>query len=169
MRVAEIPTPYDAAVARAVTECRSFFADKLRSLALFGSVARGNPRPTSDVDLLAILDDAPPLGHARVAYLYPLIRAIETSPEFRPLRADGRYASLSIIVRTVRELHPTPWLLLDLVEDAVLLADDGTLAAKLDALRRRLGELGARRVWLPDGSWYWDLKPDLRVGESFDL
>lgn len=169
MGVAQMPAPYRAAVTRAEAECRSFFGGGLRSLALFGSVARGDPRPTSDVDLLAIVDDAPASGHARAALLYPLIRRVETAPEFLPLRSEGRVASLSLVLRTVRELDPTPWLLLDLVEDAVLLVDDGTLAAKLDALRRRMRELGSRRVRLPDRSWYWDLKPDLRVGESFDL
>ena len=40
---------------------------------------------------------------------------------------------------------------------------------KLAALRRRLAELGSRRIELADGSWYWDLKPDLRPGEMIEL
>jgi len=30
-------------------------------------------------------------------------------------------------------------------------------------------ELGSKRVFLTDGSWYWDLKPDLRIGEVFEI
>jgi hypothetical protein len=29
--------------------------------------------------------------------------------------------------------------------------------------------LGSRRVYLADGSWYWDLKPDFRPGEVVEL
>ena len=38
------------------------------------------------------------------------------------------------------------------------------LARKLASLRLR--ELGSRRVELADGSWYWDLKPDMRPARS---
>ena len=38
----------------------------------------------------------------------------------------------------------------------------------LDRLRRRLRELGARRVWRGK-SWHWILKPDLSFGEMFEL
>ena len=44
------------------------------------------------------------------------------------------------------------------------------LERELDAaVRRRMAELGSTRVELPDGSWYWDLKPDWRPGEVVDL
>jgi hypothetical protein len=29
--------------------------------------------------------------------------------------------------------------------------------------------LGSRRVFIADGSWYWDLKPDFRFGEAVEL
>jgi hypothetical protein len=31
-----------------------------------------------------------------------------------------------------------------------------------------LAHLGARRVWLGN-AWYWDLKPDYRPGDVFEL
>lgn len=46
---------------------------------------------------------------------------------------------------------------------------DGILARELEAIRQRLRELGSRRIELPDGSWYWDLKPDWRPGEIVEL
>jgi hypothetical protein len=164
-----IPERYRPALECAVHECRAFFGDNLRSVALFGSVARGTPRPDSDIDLLVVVDDAPSGMHKRAELLLPLIQRIEASPSCLPLRTGGRYACVSLILRSRRELEPTPWLLIDLVEDAVLLVDDDTLGRKLEALRSRLQQLGACRVTLPDGSWYWDLKPDLRLGEAFEL
>ena len=57
----------------------------------------------------------------------------------------------------------------DLVEDARLLYDrDDFLKGFLDRLRRRLKQLGARRI-RRGNAWYWDLKPDFKPGEVFEL
>ena len=40
---------------------------------------------------------------------------------------------------------------------------NGRFALLLDAITQ-----AARRVWC-DGWWYWDLKPDLRPGETFTI
>jgi hypothetical protein len=63
-----------------------------------------------------------------------------------------------------------PWILLDIAHHGVVLYDpESILALELDAVRRRMADLGARRIELPDGSWYWDLKPDWQPGEVVDL
>ena len=36
-------------------------------------------------------------------------------------------------------------------------------------LERRLKALKARKVQLPSGRWYWDLKPDYRLGEVVEI
>ena len=51
----------------------------------------------------------------------------------------------------------------------VLFDPRDVLARKLAYVRKRLVELGSRRIELGDGSWYWDLKPDLRPGETVTL
>ena len=51
----------------------------------------------------------------------------------------------------------------------VLYDPESVLARQLDAVRRHMAELGSRRIELPDGSWYWDLKPDWQPGEVVDL
>lgn len=53
--------------------------------------------------------------------------------------------------------------------DARILVDrDGFLQDALQGLRKRLDELGARRIWRGN-AWHWDLKPDYRPGEVFEL
>ena len=55
-------------------------------------------------------------------------------------------------------------------EDGILLVDRGDFFRDvLDGLRERMRQLGSRRVFLGDGSWYWDLKPDFRFGEVVEL
>ena len=69
--------------------------------------------------------------------------------------------------RSEEELADTPWLLLDVCDHGIILFDPrAVLACKLASLRLRLRELGSRRIELADGSWYWDLKPDLRPARS---
>ncbi|HWP57484.1 MAG TPA: hypothetical protein VNL14_06340, partial [Candidatus Acidoferrales bacterium] len=38
----------------------------------------------------------------------------------------------------------------------------------LQRLRERLARLGARRVWRGN-AWYWDLKPDFKPGDVFEI
>ncbi|MEM0011314.1 MAG: hypothetical protein QW424_03010 [Candidatus Bathyarchaeia archaeon] len=52
-----------------------------------------------------------------------------------------------------------------MVEDAVIIYDKDDFFKKvLDRLRRRLEELGAKRVWVGN-RWYWILKPNIKFGE----
>jgi hypothetical protein len=65
------------------------------------------------------------------------------------------------IYHTIEQLAAHPWILLDIAHHGIIPYDrESVLARELDAIRRRLLELGSRRVELPDGSWYWQLKPD---------
>ena len=70
---------------------------------------------------------------------------------------------------TPNEIRRGSPLLLDMTSDARSLYDrDAFLAESLATLRARLSVLGARRIWRGN-AWMWDLKPDLRPGEIFEL
>jgi hypothetical protein len=57
-----------------------------------------------------------------------------------------------------------------MVQYSTILFDDGDyFKGRISALEKRLSSLGSKKVVLADGSWYWDLKPDLRLGEEFVL
>jgi hypothetical protein len=59
--------------------------------------------------------------------------------------------------------------MLDMVEDALILHDrQGFMKRRLTRLEERLKVLGARRIWRGN-AWFWDLKPDYRPGEVFEL
>lgn len=45
---------YEALLTGVTGACRQHYGDRLRSVAVYGSVARGMPRPDSDVDLLIV-------------------------------------------------------------------------------------------------------------------
>jgi predicted nucleotidyltransferase len=146
--------------------CRSVYGERLAALAVFGSVGRGTARSDSDIDLLIV---ATGLSERRVARVEEFA-AVESMLEPRLARARraGVETRLSPVFRTPEELEVGGPLLLDMVDDARLLVDTGFLARRLARLKRRLEELGARRIWL-GSAWYWDLKPDYRPGEVFEL
>ncbi len=152
------------AYARALEET---LGERLVSVVLYGSVARGEARETSDVDLLVIAEGLPQRRFRRHDVLEAADHRVDALLE--ELAERGTYTSVSVILKTPEEAGRTVPLYLDMVEDAVLLVDrGGFFAAILDRLRRSLARLGARRHRL--GRFrYWELKPDLRPGEVFSL
>ena len=151
---------------RAVAEYRMAIGDDLVAVALFGSVARGQPRADSDLDLY-VVTRRPILGDPR---LRGTSSRIDASSEYRALAITGHHPTPSLVSHTVDGLARHPWILLDIVHHGVVLHDpEGVLERELAAVRRRMTELGSKRIELPDGSWYWDLKPDWRPGEVVEL
>ena len=160
-------TLWRALLDRVVAEYRAALASDLVALACFGSVARGEARPESDLDLYAVT-------RSRVSVLLDprleRLQKLRESGEYQRLAAEGYRPDPMPIFHTVEQLRSHPWILLDIAHHGVVLFDpDGILATELEAVRRRLRQLGARRIERPDGSWYWDLKPDWRPGETIEL
>ena len=158
---------YEALLADLTRACRRHYGDRLRAVAVYGSVGRGTPRFDSDVDLLIVADGLPDGRFPRVDDF----RAVEEAlvPRLESARGADLRPELSPIFKTRAELARGTPLLLDMTEDARILYDpDRCLAEALDRLRRRLRELGSRRIWKGD-AWYWDLKPDYRWGDVIEL
>lgn len=158
---------FDAFLVPLLGAVEEAYGDRLVSLAVFGSVARGTPRWDSDVDLLIV---AAPLPDGRM----PRVRefdAVEAAcePALRGLRATGIETRLSPVFKTPSELASGSMLLLDMTDQVRILSDrNGVLRDRLDRLRERLQALGARRVQRA-GGYYWKLKPDFRPGDRIEL
>jgi hypothetical protein len=150
-----------------VIACRDHYGHRLVSVAVFGSVGRGTARPDSDLDLLIVADALPNGRVARSEEFQQVEAAVADALE--SAREGGVSTSLSPVFKTPAEIdHGSP-LLFDMVEDARILYDrDGYLDAALGRLRDRLQQLGARRIWRGN-AWFWDLKPDYKPGEVFEI
>lgn len=153
---------------RALAErAREHYGPRLISLVIFGSVGRGRPRPDSDVDVLIVADGLP-AGRARRARDFETLEAAMEGALQRA-RRSGVETYLSPVFKTREEATRGSPLFLDMVEDAQLLIDaDDFFKGILDRLRRRMADLGSKRVWRGT-HWYWILKPDLSPGESVEL
>ena len=143
--------------------------DRVVSLVLYGSMARGTARPDSDVDLLLVLREAPSGYRKRLQFLLPVLKKLREDPSWKKLEDQGLTPFLSLTVLSLEEAKENRYLYLDMIEEARILVDsDGFFQGKLQSLQQRLKELGAKKV-RRNGGWYWDLKPDLKLGDEVIL
>ncbi|MGH9381196.1 MAG: nucleotidyltransferase domain-containing protein [Thermoanaerobaculia bacterium] len=163
----DIRATFEGLVAPLAEACEAVYGRRLMSFAIFGSVGRGSPRPDSDIDLLIVAEPLPRGRMARVREFDAVERRL--SEAVRAASSAGVHTRLSPVLKTPAEVGLRTPLLLDLVHDARILVDrEDFLAGTIADLTRRLEALGARRIWR-GSAWYWDLKPDYRQGEVFEL
>jgi hypothetical protein len=89
--------------------------------------------------------------------------------EQEKLISEGLAADVSIRLMSRVEAECPRLFYLDIAEDGMLLHDrGGFFAGIVEKVRERIRELGATRL-----RWgkvrFWDLKPDLRPGEVFEI
>jgi hypothetical protein len=152
---------------RVVAACHGEYAERLVSIVLFGSAGRGTSGPDSDLDLLIVATDLPNGRVSRVREFMAVERRL--GPELRAARLAGWNVELSPVFKTPVEAQQGSPLFLDMLDDGQLLYDRGDFMQRaLAALQARLAARGARRVWRGN-AWYWDLKPDYRPGDVFEI
>ncbi len=144
-----------------------FGKGKILSLAVFGSVARGEATSRSDIDILVV--------HKQVSFnpvrrFTELLIELRESEEYKKFISVGLFPAPYPVFTTEEELSENPLILLDLLDEGIILYDrKDFLRRKLEKLELRLKQLGSKRVELKDGSWYWDLKPDWKPGEVIEI
>lgn len=162
-----MPDVFEPLLRSLVRETSKGYENRLVSLVLFGSVARGTAGPLSDVDFLVVADPLPRGRGARLREFEPVEQAL--TPDLDALRAAGFRTSLAPVFKTPEEVERGSLLFLDLTIEARILVDRERFFERyLDRLRRRLAQLGSRRVPFK-GGYYWILKPDIRPGEVVEI
>ncbi len=142
----------------------------LVSVVLFGSVARGEAGEGSDIDLLAVSEAFNRPSGGRFDLFREIDRDVMNSKVRMRLRKSRLGTLISPVPLTPEEVRRNPPILLDILTDGIILHDkDNFIKNHLADLERKLKALGARRVRLPSGKWYWDLKPDYKLGEVVEV
>jgi len=164
---AELRYPYSVVLKALVEKLFERFRDDLISVVVFGSVARGEARKESDLDLLLVIRNLPRSRFRRQDLFMEVEEELEEL--LRRLEEEGYMVDFSPILKTPEEAMRISPLYLDMVYDAIILFDRDEFFKKvLDRLRKRLEELGARRIRLGK-LWYWVLKEKYRFGEVIDI
>ena len=148
-------------------ELHACYGPRLVSVVLFGSVARNTPSYDSDVDILIIANDLPEGRMRRVREFDDVEERLSSA--IQSLQEYNIHTIFSPIFKTPDEALRGSPLFIDMVDDAQILFDPSGFFKKIiSGLKAKLAERGARRIW-NGNAWYWDLKPDYRPGEVFDI
>lgn len=158
---------YDEVLRTTLLLLQKYFGKDILSFAVFGSVARGEASPLSDIDLLIIHQKC---NKDMMAMFTKLVLELRKTQEYKRLQAKGFYPEPYPLFIDEEKLKKRPWILLDILDHGVILFDEKDILKKeLNNLSKHLKQLGSKKIVLPDGSWYWDLKPDWKLGEVVEL
>ena len=159
--------PYKSLLEKFTKLLQEEFQDKLISVVLYGSIARGDNRKDSDIDLLLVIKDLPKTITERVILFDKVERKLDD--DIMRLMDEGYYVTFSPILKTPEEAMRFSPIYMDMTEDAIILYDRNEFFRKvLEKTKKRLKELGFERVWLSKKSWYWR-KRDYKYGEIIDF
>ncbi|MEM0481529.1 MAG: nucleotidyltransferase domain-containing protein [Nitrososphaerota archaeon] len=140
----------------------------VKSIVLFGSVARGNARLDSDIDLLIVSDAFKSLGEA-IDRLVDVEYSPRVARELEWLESNGISTHLSFYPINTHTLQQHPPIILDIIEEGIAIIDDGTYEKEVEKMRARMRELSTKRIWLARDEWVWLLKPDAKIGEVIEI
>ena len=140
----------------------------LISLVLFGSVARNDHRPNSDIDILIISENLPNGRGNRIEFFTSLIKK-KYEEILTQLSTTPNTIEINPIIKTPREVLQGGYIYLDMVEDAKLLFDkEKFFESFLQRLKIKMNLWGSKKIPF-ENSYYWILKPDLKPGEVLHL
>ncbi|MEM4311741.1 MAG: nucleotidyltransferase domain-containing protein [Nitrososphaerales archaeon] len=163
----EISEPYNLIINKLLSALRIKLGDRLVSFLVYGSVARGEVRKDSDIDMLIIVRGLPKSRLRRQEFFEEVEEEVEE--ELKEFWKKGFYISFSPIIKTPEEALRLSPLYLDMVDDAIILYDKEDFFKRvLDRLKGKLKEFGARKVKLGK-RWYWILKERYEFGEVINF
>jgi len=149
---------------------RSFLGDDLISVVVFGSVARGRADLNSDTDVILVASNMPRSLSERMEILANLLVEFSKTQTCEELNRRGLNTWVQFHPLTMEEAELHRPIYLDVVEDGIIVYDRGGFIKRvMEGFKSKLEALGAKRVFLEDGSWYWDLKPSIKRGEVVEI
>jgi len=149
---------------------RRELGQRLSSIVLYGSVARGTAREDSDIDMLIIAGEADEEYKAIRDEIWKWDDAFEDQPEVVALRKAGYPARLEIYVLSQAQARRGTPIYLDMTLEAIVLYDpEGFFGRRLQQIKRRMAELNSYREWVEQDLYVWHLKANLKSGDVFSL
>jgi len=159
---------YKSLLDKLVHSLKEEYNNELISIVLYGSVARGTAKKESDIDLILVIRG---LSYTAAINRFLLVEEkFKQSIEFISIKKAGYSPEIKPVIFSQKEASESRYIFLDVVEEGIIIYDkDDFFKKRLERIGKRLKELGSKRIFCKDNSWYWILVPDLRLGEVFEI
>jgi hypothetical protein len=146
------------------------YEERLEAVVLFGSVARGDWKKESDIDLLVVVDGWDQLKEwERIEELSSLKTKLAKCGSYSNARTAGFYPAIHTLPLDSTELKDFRPLYFDISADGIVLFDrEGSIGKFVNSVRDLAARVGTKRIVRPDGSFYWVVAP-VRLGEVVEL
>jgi len=145
------------------------YGESLKGVLLFGSVARGDWTESSDMDLLMILDSLEGGRRAASREMLRLESELRGTREHAEAVAKGFYPTFEVYPLAADDALHYRRLYLDALTEGIVLFDrDDFLLRLIESFKKRLKELGSKRIELPGVGHYWVIA-DIKPGEAVEL
>ena len=155
---------------RYVEILKELLGENLLSAAIFGSFARGSAKfPQSDIDFLIIISDMISFEKG-TRIIGAAKKQLSGTDEYMKLKDifGERILIIQDVIFSYSKFKAHPSLLIDLTTNIVVLYGNDILIEEINIIRKKLQNLGAKKIECKD-SWFWLLKPDLKLGEDVEL
>ena len=151
-----------------VEACQQIYKERLISIAVFGSLARGMWKKNSDVDLLIVASDFPKGRFRQMKEFSEVEKLLGASLD--ECHKAGWEAELSPVFKTPAHVEQGSPIFFDMTQEALLLLDRGNLLRdRLNLMSDRMRAMGSKRIFRGPDAWTWIFKPDLKRGEAIVL
>ena len=106
------------------------FGDDLISVCLFGSIAKGDFKCGSDIDVLVVIKGLPlDIGY-RIRRISHIKRKLKATEEYKALKNRNLPRLISEVIFTPEEIKKHPSILLDITIDGIILYDKDNFLKK---------------------------------------
>jgi hypothetical protein len=144
----------------------SYYGNRLISLVIFGSYARGENRLNSDLDLLLILDSKQKIGRLKLQGEFVDQVEIPLEKKTPSLWKEGIYSEISSIILFQDQAQHFLPIYLDMVDHHMIVFDRNNFFEKvLGDVKTKMNRWGSRKKEI-GGHWYWEIRPGLGWEET---
>lgn len=136
---------------------KNHFRGRLIPICLFGSVARGEAKPYSDIDILIVVESLSKDIGMRIKETNHIHEGLKKSEAYLTLRRSNLSGLISDIFFTPEEVERHPPILLDIIDDGIMFYDRNSfLSNELKIMNERLEAYKAQKVKTEKGYFSGD-------------
>ncbi|MCX8169346.1 MAG: nucleotidyltransferase domain-containing protein [Candidatus Methanomethylicia archaeon] len=145
------------------------YGGRLVSIVIFGSIARGEAKPNSDLDILIIVEKLPEKYSERINQVIEILEDVR-EVKLWLWKRKKIFCNVEFLMLTPDEASIVQPVYLDMLDNSILVYDRNYFFRQiLEKFSKKLRALGAEKIVLPDGRWFWKLKSQVSWGEVITL